>query len=213
VDWDGAGDAVLGGRPRLRGVSVVDDGRGLLVFGGRPLGRFVGVLFAVFSGDSIGDFFSFLIEDRGVAVLVSPLEEVREPRRVDILVLGTSSGTRQVGQNHFLEAGGTDDKGGSKQNVWYSSSHSSHIKSFDFSCFPKHTRHAQKTQTGTDGSSLQKLHHKLFSLSLSSPSLPSLASSLSLPGVFFLSFFGFSSSSSDSSSEEEEDRFLLSKSH
>ena len=42
MDWDGAGDAVLGGRPRLRGVSVVDDGRGLLVFGGRPLGRFVG---------------------------------------------------------------------------------------------------------------------------------------------------------------------------
>ena len=107
MDWDGAGDAVLGGRPRLRGVSVVDDGRGLLVFGGRPLGRFVGVLFAIFSGDSIGDFFSFLIEDRGVAVLVSPLGEVREPRRVDILVLGTSSGTRHQRGRFSVSCTGT----------------------------------------------------------------------------------------------------------
>mmetsp|Transcript_25684 Transcript_25684/g.37584 ORF Transcript_25684/g.37584 Transcript_25684/m.37584 type:complete len:258 (+) Transcript_25684:927-1700(+) len=89
----------------------------------------------------------------------------------------------QLGQNH-LRFLGTDDSGGFKQYVWYSVSQLSHMRRLAPSCFPKHTRQAQKQQRSTLESSLQKLHQT--GSSGSSPSSCFLSSFL--PSSDFLCF-------------------------
>lgn len=133
----GESEAFLGGRPRLRGgctgvvASIIIMGD--LILGGRPRGRPV---------DPFGDF--FVDDGSGVVIIIrgvfltstffaDPLvpcdatdpSDLFDPsdvlaRRVDmdlpagglLLLEG-----KQDGQNHFLEAGGTDASGGFKQKM------------------------------------------------------------------------------------------------
>ena len=139
---DAKGCAFLGGRPRFRGgvraMSV--GGCGDLFLGGRPRGLLAGLLLLspslpLFETDLgvVTIDFSFFVDlvDVGVPPV---LLLVGETRRVETLLSPTDAAL-QAGQNHFLVVG-TEDNGGLRQKMWYSSSHWSHSSSFSFSCFP-----------------------------------------------------------------------------
>jgi hypothetical protein len=127
VSITGAGEAFLGGRPRLRGgCTGVASTMGDLFLGGRPRGRPVDPFGDFFVGSGVvirGVFFtSAFFADPLVPCDATDPSDLCDPsdvlaRRVDMdLPSGLLEG-RHDGQNHFLEAGGTDASGGFKQKM------------------------------------------------------------------------------------------------